>query len=113
MPAIEPQQLQLPAAHLRTLRALLARHVPQAEVWAYGSRVTGGAHEGSDLDLVLRDPADPQREVDGWRDLVEALQDSPLPILVDVHLWPHLPDAFRRRIEAGYVVLQCGRAAAG
>jgi hypothetical protein len=26
---------------------------------AYGSRVTGGAHDGSDLDLVLRNPADP------------------------------------------------------
>lgn len=34
--------------------ALLGQHVPQAEVWAYGSRVNGGAHEGSDLDLVLR-----------------------------------------------------------
>jgi predicted nucleotidyltransferase len=24
------------------------------EVWAYGSRVNGSAHEGSDLDLVIR-----------------------------------------------------------
>ena len=26
------------------------------EVWAYGSRVNGRAHEGSDLDLVIRSP---------------------------------------------------------
>lgn len=26
------------------------------EVWAYGSRVNGDAHEGSDLDLVIRTP---------------------------------------------------------
>ncbi len=26
------------------------------EVWAYGSRVNGAAHEGSDLDLVIRGP---------------------------------------------------------
>ena len=26
------------------------------EVWAYGSRVDGSAHEGSDLDLVVRTP---------------------------------------------------------
>ena len=28
---------------------LLRRHVPDAEVWAYGSRVNGQSHDGSDL----------------------------------------------------------------
>jgi hypothetical protein len=34
------------------------------------------------------------------------LQDSLLPISVDVHQWSQLPPAFQRNIEAGYVVLQ-------
>ena len=27
------------------LLEILERHIPGAKVWAYGSRVTGGAHE--------------------------------------------------------------------
>ncbi|NJM32248.1 MAG: nucleotidyltransferase domain-containing protein [Limnobacter sp.] len=108
MPLLELSCLQLPAKYLHTLQALLAQHVPQAEVWAYGSRVTGGAHEGSDLDLVLRHATDLTQEVEGWVDLREALQESTLPMLVEVHLWPRLPAAFHSNIEAGYVVLQGG-----
>jgi type I restriction enzyme S subunit len=106
MPRLDLSRLVLPAQHLKTLQALLTRHVPDAEVWAYGSRVTGGAHDGSDLDLVLRDPADPGAPIDGWLDLQDALRESTLPMLVDVHLWSHLPEDFRCNIEAGYVVLQ-------
>ncbi len=53
MPPAELSQLVLSARHLAELRALLDRHVPDAVVWAFGSRVTGGAHEGSDLDLLV------------------------------------------------------------
>jgi predicted nucleotidyltransferase len=88
------------------LQALFAHHVPEAEVWAFGSRVTGEAHEGSDLDLVLRNPQDLSASVSGWYDLKEAIQQSTLPILVDVHDWAHLPKAFHQEIAAHYVVLQ-------
>jgi len=44
MPQRDLALLQFPAKHLHTLQVLLAYHVPQAEVWAYGSRVMGGAH---------------------------------------------------------------------
>ena len=94
--------------HLAMLRALLAEHAPQAEVWAYGSRVCGGAHEGSDLDLVLRHPEHPERDAAGWRALKQALEDSRLPMLIDLHRWSHLPADFRREIEAAHVVLQTG-----
>lgn len=108
MPRLELSQLNLPDRHLHTLQALLAQWVPNAEAWAYGSRVTGGAHECSDLDLVLRNPADLSTEVEGWLDLKEALQHSLLPILVEVHLWSLLPREFHTNIEAGYVVVQEG-----
>ncbi len=106
MPQLDLSRLQLSPRHLGMLLALLQEHVPQAEVWAYGSRITGGAHECSDLDLILRNPADLKRDVEGWLELKEALQASALPILVDVHLWSRFPAAFHRNIEAGYVVVR-------
>ncbi|MCQ4346632.1 nucleotidyltransferase domain-containing protein [Pseudomonas stutzeri] len=108
MPPVEPSQLYLEPRHLDLLRSLLRVHVPTAEVWAYGSRVRGGAHEASDLDLVLRNPANPSREVCGWLELQEALQASSMPILVEVHLWSSLPADFLREIERSHLVIQCG-----
>ncbi len=107
MPALELAALDLPERHRSTLQTLLAKHVPQAQVWAYGSRVNGNAHEGSDLDLVLRNPVDLAQDVLGWFELKEALQASNLPMLVDVHLWSRLPQAFHANIEAAYVVVSC------
>lgn len=106
MPPLDLSRLKLSDKHLHRLQTLLAEYVPHAEVWVYGSRVTGGAHEGSDLDLVLRNPADLTQDVEGWIALKEALQNSTLPILVEVHLWSCLPKTFHPRIEAGYVVVQ-------
>jgi predicted nucleotidyltransferase len=37
------------------VQQILATLLPEAEIIAYGSRVTGTAHEGSDLDLVVGD----------------------------------------------------------
>lgn len=106
MPQVELSELQISATQLAELQALLQRHVPHAEVWAYGSRITGSAHEGSDLDLVLRQPDDLSKRVDGWTALKDAVQESSLPMLVDIHLWSHLPAAFHAEIEKAYVVLQ-------
>jgi predicted nucleotidyltransferase len=111
MPQVELARLKLPATHLAKLRELLARYVPDAEVWAYGSRVNGTAHEGSDLDLVLRHATDLKQDVEGWHELKEALQESSLPILVELHLWAHLPTAFHDEIERCFVVVQEGSGA--
>lgn len=97
--------LLLAAVDREELLGLLRTHVPGAQVWAYGSRVTGQAHEGSDLDLVLRHPADLRRPTPGLADLREALQDSRLPMLVDVHDWAELPPAFHDEIEACHLEL--------
>ena len=108
MPPRDLAGLRLQPRHWALLRDLLAQHVPQAEVWAYGSRVNGTAHETSDLDVVLRHPTELSQDVPGWDGLKEALQNSALPILIDVHLWSRLPPSFHANIEAAYVVLQPG-----
>ncbi len=100
--------LDLPPRYRRIVEALLREHVPEAEVWAYGSRVNGESHEGSDLDLVVRDP-DLKRIPSGpLADLIEALEDSNVPILVQTHDWARLPESFHWEIERDYVVLQEG-----
>jgi uncharacterized protein len=99
-------ELDLPEKHLQQLQTILQAHVPGYEVWAYGSRVSGGAHEGSDLDLILRHPHDLKQACEGLADLRAALQESRLPILVDVHDWAHLPAAFHAQISAAHFVIQ-------
>lgn len=100
--------LSLPRSDLEILRRILAVHVPDAEVWAYGSRVNGTGHEGSDLDLVLRNPSKLQTPVPGRAALLTALKDSNLTMLVDVFDWASLPENFQRNIERQYVVIQEG-----
>ncbi|MBU3694438.1 MAG: nucleotidyltransferase domain-containing protein [Rhodocyclaceae bacterium] len=102
-PAQPIRGLDLKPAHLEELRRLLRAHAPGAQVWAYGSRVIGGAHEGSDLDLVLRQPDDLTRPTPTLAALRTALQDSRLPMRVDVHDWADLPESFRREIGRKYM----------
>jgi len=109
MPSRELSALQLAPRHLAVLQAVLAAQAPATEVWAYGSRVSGGAHECSDLDIVLRNPANLNAPVAEWVDVQQALQDSALPILVDVHDWAHLPESFHREIERDYVPIRSGK----
>jgi predicted nucleotidyltransferase len=74
------------------------------EVWAYGSRVNGSAHETSDLDLVLRthnlQPL-PQNE---FSKLLDSITESNIPILVDLKEWARIPDSFQKQIQKQYEV---------
>ncbi|WGE31446.1 nucleotidyltransferase domain-containing protein [Actinobacillus genomosp. 2] len=93
------EKLAVKPKHLSVILQILAENVPLAEVWAYGSRVNGNGHEGSDLDLVVKGEAD-------LAQLRKAFQSSLLPMLVDIHLWEQIPSNFHTNIQANYVVLQ-------
>ncbi len=75
------------------------------EVWAYGSRVNGGAHDGSDLDLVARSPDLKPLPIAVYVDLSEKITNSNIPILVEFRDWAMLPERFHRNIEQGFEVL--------
>lgn len=98
-------RLHLRARHRQQLEALFREHLPDVEVWAYGSRVARRSHDGSDLDLVVRGPG--QEEIDPTRlaDFEQALHDSTIPFVVEVRDWARLPERFHREIEREYVVL--------
>ena len=86
------ERLDLPRRYRDQIEALLREHVPGVEVWAYGSRVNGRSHEGSDLDLVLRGPDLQRIPSDQLAVLTEALEESNVPILVQTHDWAKLPE---------------------
>ena len=93
----------MPTKHRRVLEAMLREHLPEVEVWAYGSRVNGRSHEGSDLDLVLRAPGLNKIPFERLRDFEDAVRESTIPILVEARDWAWLPERFRREIEREYV----------
>ena len=73
------ERLHLRPRHRERLEALLREHLPDVEAWAYGSRVNGRSHDGSDLDLVLRGPgleAIPIDRGDRLRGRPEGIDDS-------------------------------------
>ncbi|MFA6970735.1 MAG: nucleotidyltransferase domain-containing protein [Gallionella sp.] len=102
----ETVSLHLPEPYLRIVQAVLRTHLPQAEVWAYGSRVNGDCYDTSDLDLVVRQPGDLRRRQTNLGDVKEIFSESNLPILVQLVDWAAIPAAFHDEIAANYVVIQ-------
>ncbi|MBF0294711.1 MAG: nucleotidyltransferase domain-containing protein [Magnetococcales bacterium] len=97
--------VDLAASHLHEVRRILRAWVPECEVWAHGSRVTGRAVTWSDLDLVLLDPSNRLT----WRDVErvkEAFACSDLPIMVDVCDWAGIGDELREVIQGCHEVIQ-------
>jgi predicted nucleotidyltransferase len=85
------------------LLGFLRQYLPRTAVWAYGSRVKGTSRAYSDLDLVLFASAEQRPRV---CDLKDALAESNLPFLVDVHVWDEVPERFHEIIRKEYVELQ-------
>jgi predicted nucleotidyltransferase len=89
----------------QTLLAIFASAKTPIEIWAHGSRVSGEAHDGSDLDLVLRTKDLQKMPIDEFLELKEKIQESNIPILVELFDWCRLPEAFHPNIEAKHEVL--------
>lgn len=88
--------------HLEEVRKILRQQLPHARVWAFGSRVTAKASEGSDLDLVVHSPDDEALPLGRAR---EAFRDSNLPFTVELLDWATIPEHFRHEILKNYVVI--------
>ncbi|MYN67478.1 MAG: nucleotidyltransferase domain-containing protein [Acidobacteria bacterium] len=96
------RDIDITASQWRTLLALLQRHLPDTEAWAYGSRAKRTSNPKSDLDLVVFSTPDQRARVG---DLREALEESNLPFRVDLFVWNDVPNSFRRQIRAEHVVV--------
>ncbi|MDQ6990277.1 MAG: nucleotidyltransferase domain-containing protein [Mariprofundaceae bacterium] len=94
----EKDKQQLLAIASRTL------HTP-LEIWAYGSRVNGDAHDTSDLDVVLRTKGLNPLNHSEFFAFKEALEESTIPILIQVFDWAGIPESFQKNIQRRYEVL--------
>lgn len=93
--------------HLELVLDILRRHVPDREVWAFGSRARGTARATSDLDLcILGDTPLGFKLLGRLRD---AFSESNLPYKVDVVDWATTGASFRKIMEDCKVVVQTGR----
>ena len=84
------------------LRSLLSSHLPNTEVWAYGSRIRWTSRLESDLDMVVF--TTPAQAGDVAR-LREAFEESDLPFRVDLSVWDDVPESFRKQIQREHIVL--------
>ena len=99
MPAIEMRP-----DHWAIVSAILQQHVPDREVWAFGSRARHTAKPYSDLDLLII--GDEPLSLTMSATLTDDFSESDLPWKVDVVDWATTPESFRRIIERDRVVLQ-------
>ncbi len=96
--------IHIRADHMELVRAILRRHVPDAEVRAFGSRVTWTAKDHSDLDLAI--VGDGPLDFRTKTVLEEAFVESDLPFRVDAVDWATVTEGLHAVIDRGYVVLQ-------
>ncbi len=90
--------------HLAIVLGILAEHVPECEVRAFGSRASWTSRDYSDLDLAVVGEGKLH-----WRALArlkEAFEESRLPMQVDVLDWHGISESFREMIEGEYVVVK-------
>jgi len=97
--------IRLEPRHLAVVEEVLATHLPDREVWAFGSRVHGrGLKPFSDLDLVVL--GDTPLDLGRRAEVHDAFSRSDLPFRVDLVDWATADAAFRQVIEDDYEVLQ-------
>ncbi|MDD6910520.1 nucleotidyltransferase family protein [Actinobacillus minor] len=86
------------------VKQILQTHIPNLEVWAFGSRVKGNAKPYSDLDLavITGEPLSLQTHAD----LVDAFSESDLPWKVDIVDWALLTENFKHVVQSQYMVVQ-------
>lgn len=100
----EPPRIDIRPDHWEIVRGILQKHVPQNEVWAFGSRAKWTAKPYSDLDLavITNQPLPLQISAN----LSDDFSESDLPWKVDVVDWATTRASFRKIIERDKVVVQ-------
>ncbi len=95
--------IDLAHENLALLKQLITEHLSECEIRVFGSRIHGMAKPYSDIDIALKCGSPIDRRT--MSRLKEALQESTLPIRVDVLDWHSISEEFRAVIEEGYEVI--------
>lgn len=96
-------ELALEDAQRQLVREIVARTVPGAQLWVFGSRATGRSRPFSDLDLLLTSP--PRLTWGQRAALQDAFEASDLPFCVDIVEAASLAPAVAQRVAQEKVAL--------
>lgn len=83
---------------------ILRRHVPERDVWAFGSRTRPPCKLYSDLDLAIVGAEPLSLETLG--NMKDDFSESDLPYRVDLVDWARTSETFRQIIENSYIPIQ-------
>ena len=97
LPDLDPKYLAI-------VDDVLHSHVPDLEVWAFGSRVTGNAKKTSDLDIAII--SDEPIDLVLLSNIRDAFSESNLPFKVDVVDFVSVSPGFQRLIEKEKIILK-------
>ena len=92
--------INLKQEYLDELHKVFQIYCPKAEIWAYGSRINGDSHSGSDLDLTVKSFNEDKKYLSDLKDL---LNDSDIPFLIDITEYEKLPISFQEEIKKSYI----------
>lgn len=100
----EMPPIDIHSDHWKIVQHILQEHVPDFEVWAFGSRANWSAKEFSGLDLAVI--TDEPLPIDTSLALNEAFSESDLPWKVDVVDWASVGDGLKKAIKRDKVLVQ-------
>ncbi len=96
--------INLEPHHRELVNKNLKEYVPEFDVFAFGSRVSGTAKPYSDLDLTIMTTS--PLPLSQLARLKEAFSESDLPMKVDIVDWSTLSDDFREIIKQSQEIIQ-------
>jgi len=88
---------------LKQVRVILKKHLPEHEIWLFGSRVHGkNLKPFSDIDLAIIQPTTNRQMMQ----LADAFSESDLPYKVDIIDWNNIDENFKKIIKIQYEIIQ-------
>ena len=94
--------IDLNTQYISILNQIFDTYCKNAEIWAYGSRVNGDCHDGSDLDLVVVSYNEHGKNLG---ELKQLINESDIPILVDISKFDTLPKSFQDEIRKNKIII--------
>jgi len=88
---LTPEQYQFLLKHV--IRPL---ETTGATIWCYGSRARGDHHQFSDIDLMVENEKNPEKELS---QINEFLENSNFPYKVDLVWYGHFADSYKKNYK--------------
>ncbi len=100
--------MHLEEKYLKMVKEILKKNTPELEVWAFGSRVTGGNRlkKFSDLDLALKTKNGEKIDSNIMSQLRDEFDESELPIKIDILDLNSVSEEFAKIIKENYKIIQ-------